>query len=96
VCRPHRPHELPRLCVLEQVAGGAGSNRRQQLVIVEEARQDDHARLGDALAQRAHGRDAVEPRHHQIHQDDVGPQAGRRLDRFLPVGGLTRNLDPLL
>ena len=47
---PHRPRELGGLGVLEQVAGGSGLERGQQPVVLEEAREHDHAAAGRALA----------------------------------------------
>ena len=54
-----RPHELGRPDVLEQVAGRAGAHGGQHLVVVEEAREHDHARGGRAAAMRARRLHAV-------------------------------------
>ena len=96
VGRTHGAHELLRLRILEQVPGGARPESRQQRLIVEKAGQHDHARIRDGLAQRTHRRHAVEPRHHEVHQDHVRVQARRRLDRILAVDGLADDRDPLL
>src|SRR2546428_547097 len=50
MCRTYGAHELLRLGVLQQVAGGTGPQRGKQLVVVEEARQHDHPCGGHALA----------------------------------------------
>ena len=38
--------------------------------------------------------DPVEPRHADVHQDDVGTQAAHQLDRLLAVGRLADHFDP--
>ena len=97
---PHRPSELRGLGVLEQVAGGPGLERRQQPLVLEEARQHDHAGLGSPpapLAQLPHRADAVEPRHHEVHQDHVGLEFARRSSSASsPSCRLADDLEPVL
>ena len=91
-----RAHELGRLDVLEQVAGGARAHRRQHLVLVEEARQDDHARGRRELAQALDRADAVELGHDEVHEHDVGLERGDRYERRSPSRGLADDLDVVL
>ena len=72
VRRPDRADELRRLGVLEQEPGRARPQRGEQPVVLAEARQDEHARVRHALAQDAQRGDAVEPRHREVEQHDVG------------------------
>ena len=90
-----RAHELGGLDVLEQVAGGAGAQRGEELVVVAEARQHDDPRAR-ALAQALQRADAVEPRHHEVEQDHVGVGARGGVDRGLAVAGLGDDLDVVL
>jgi hypothetical protein len=46
----HRARQLGRLDVLEQVPCGAGADRREQTLVVEEAGEHDHAASGQPLA----------------------------------------------
>ena len=81
---------------LEQVAGGAGAHGGQELLVVAEARQHDHARLRPRLADLLHRPDAVEPRHLEVHQHDVRREPRRLGDRLDAVARLADDLDPLL
>ena len=51
---------------------------------------------GQRRAQLAHGADAVQPRHHQVHQDDVGRSALGLAHGRLAVGRLAHDLDAVL
>jgi hypothetical protein len=44
--------------------------------------QHDDAESGKALAERGGGSDAVEPRHRDIHEHDIGSELGYQLERF--------------
>ena len=58
------------------------AQRGEQAVVLAEARQDEHARRrARARAARASARDAVEPRHREVEQHDVGLQPRRGLRR---------------
>ena len=82
--------------VLEQEAGGAGAQRGEQPLVLAEARQHDHARRRRRLAQPRQRRDAVEPRHREVEQHDVGREPLRLGDRGLAVGRLPDDLDVVL
>ena len=47
-----------------------------------------------ACADPARRVEAVGARHAQVHEDDVGPELARELDRLLAVGGAADDLDP--
>ena len=73
-----RARELLRLHVLEQVAGGAGAERGQQ---PSRRRGSSSARSRAPPGTRSRSSriaaDAVEPRHHEVHQHDVRRAAAR-------------------
>ena len=48
------------------------------------------------LVELAGGLDAVEHRHGDVHEHDVGPQLGRQAQGLLAVGRLADDLEPLL
>ena len=91
-----RAHELGRLDVLEQVAGGARAQRREQLVVVAEAREHDHAGARAGLAQALERADAVQARHHEVEQDHVGVGARGGVHGDLAVARLGHDLDVVL
>ena len=91
-----RAHELGRLDVLEQVAGRARAQRGEQLLVVAEAGEHDHARGGRRSRSAPQRADAVEPRHHEVEQDHVGRVLRRGGDRLLAVAGLADHLDVVL
>src|SRR3954470_10295929 len=91
-----RADELLRRDVLEQVAHRARPHRREHLVLVDEAREDDHARVRPLGANAPDGLDAVDARHDEVHERDVGRQARHRLHRLLAVRGLPHDLDVVL
>ena len=57
---------------LDDVVGGAEADRLDDRRRLVAARQHDHLRLGPRGLQGAQRRHAVEPRHHDVEQDDVG------------------------
>ena len=61
--------------VLEEIAGGAGAQRRRDPAHVGERREDEHRRPGALLPDDAGRLDSVEHRHLEVHQDDVGRRA---------------------
>ena len=80
--RADRVRELFGLHVLHQVARRAGLQRREELIVVREAGQDEHLRLRTALLHTADGGDAVKAGHHQIHQHDLRLDLRGLLDRL--------------
>ena len=88
--RPDRRQQLLRPGVLEQEAAGAGAQRGEHVLVEVERRQDDHprGRVAAALDQQPRRRDAVEPRHADVHQHDVGGRDRELLERVAAVLGL--------
>ena len=70
--------------ILEQVAERTGAQPIEHVRVVIEGRQDDHPRLGPALAQAARGLHTIQAGHPNVHQHDS--RAGRFV---LLEGGLT-------
>ena len=93
---PDRADELPRLDVLEQVAGRSRAHGGQQLVVVEEGRQHDHARAWIPLPEAVERGDPVDPRHDEVEQDHVGVEPLRLAQRLLAVFRLADDLDLVL
>ena len=87
--------------VLEQEPGGPGLESRVDVLVEVERRQDHDPRrcardapVGTRWTDQPPGRlQAVETRHPDVHQHDVGPVAPGQPDRCLAVGGLRDDLD---
>jgi hypothetical protein len=78
--------DLAAICVLGQVAPGAGLQRGDDRVVVGVGGEHDDRHLG-MLARQPLGRaDAVEHRHVQVEEDRVGLVLGDRGERLLTVG----------
>jgi hypothetical protein len=87
--RSHRRHDFLGGSVLEQKAAGAGAQRLDDVLVEPEGRQDQHA-----LSRESPRRfDPVDPRHPDVHQDDVGCELSRGSDGFLAVACLGHHLD---
>ena len=82
--------QLLGMGVLEQEAAGPGAQRGEDGLVDVERRQHDHPRrrLAVALDQQPRGRDAVQPRHADVHQHDVAGGDGELLERLAAVLGL--------
>ena len=81
--------------VLEHEASGSGAQGVVDVLVEVEGREHEHPGVvacagGQQLARRL---DPVHARHPHVHQDDVGPEAPRGLDRLLAVARLTDDLD---
>ncbi len=86
--RPDRGQQVGRLRVLEQEAAGAGAQRRVDVLVEVEGREDDDPGVAAGGDDPARGLDAVELGHAHVHQRHVRPQRLRLGDRLEPVGGL--------
>ena len=93
---PNPVGERLRIDVLEQVTGRTGRHRREDLRVVREAREHEHAHPGCDLEQPADGPDPVTPGHHQVEQDHVGRRRAREPDGFIGAGSLADHLDAVL
>ena len=93
--RLDRDDEVGRRHVLEQESAGPGAQRLDDVLVGVERRQDQDVRVRrDAVADDPAGRlDAVEDRHPDVHDDDIGAEAPCRLDALLAVGRLPDHLD---
>ena len=76
-----RLHEVVGLGVFEQVADGAGVQRRPDAGLLGEGGEHDDASVGASGQDLAGGLDTVHAGHRQVHQHDVGPSGGRRVRR---------------
>ena len=94
--RPDPAHQLRRLDVLEQEARGARAQRREDPLVVAEARQHDHPCARSRGPQRAQRAEPVGAGHDEVEQHDVGPELARRRDRGRPVRGFPDDLDVVL
>jgi hypothetical protein len=93
--RVDRADDLVDAGVLEHVAARAGVDRVEDLRLLGERREDDDARLGHLGGDPARRRDAVDAGHREVHEDDVGSQADRRLDALGAVRRARDDLDPV-
>ena len=94
-CR-HRADRLAqrlRLDVLEDIPRGTGTQGLDDRLVLVEGREDEDGHIGESgvLRDELSGGDAVDTRHLQVHEHDVGtlfPDAGeRRPTPRLPLGG---------
>jgi hypothetical protein len=82
-------HQVVRRHVLEQEPARPGLHGGVDVLVEVEGRQRQHARRRRCpREQPPGGLDAVESRHPDVHQDDVGPELDRQLDRRDAVTGL--------
>ena len=98
VRRPDRRDDLVGLGVLEQVPGGSRLQRRVYPLGLAEAGQRDHLNVRVKVLDGGGGRDAVEARHEEVHEHDVGQvvagrEDGEFVERGPPVPGLAEHLD---
>ena len=73
---------------LEEVAAGSGLEGGEDGVVVLAHGQHQDTDLRACLQYLPGGLDAADAGHVEVHQDDVGLQGGRGVDRGLAVGGL--------
>src|SRR4051794_5106503 len=74
--------------------GAVGHMRELHVVVEVEGGEHEHVRAGLGAADDASRRlDPVEPRHADVHENDVRSQAARLVDRLLPVAGLAHDVD---
>jgi hypothetical protein len=72
--------------ILQNVAAGAGLNRRHdsRIFIMNRQHQDLHVR--ETALDQAGSRNPVEPRHIYVHQDHIGFGFHRQIEGLAPVG----------
>src|SRR3954463_9902129 len=73
---------------LEQEAAGAGAQRADDVLVLVEGREDEHASVGLPCDQLAGLGDAVHLWHSDVHQHDIGVVVWRAAQRDVAVLGL--------
>ena len=81
---------------LEEVAGRAGSDRREQVLLGVGCRQNHDLGRRGMLADVGESGEAVHPRHRQVEQHDVRLQLDGRGDRGRAILGLADDVEALL
>ena len=79
--------------LLEDVAEGAGSERRTHVARVVLHREDKHLGVGSLLQNVRRRLDPCPVREHDVHQDDVGLVLAHLEDRVTRVSGLGHGLE---
>ena len=74
-------HQLVDRRVLEQVAAGAGQDRVHHVGVLVGDREHEHARQRRDHRDLARRLDAADPRHVQVHHDDVGRDLADQRER---------------
>ena len=93
---PDRRGQVVRLGILEQEAARAGLDRGRDALLLDEARDGDDLDGRVAGLELGRGGDPVETGHDEVHDDDVGEQRRRRLERRDAVGGLADDLEVIV
>jgi hypothetical protein len=81
---------------LEQVAGGAGPHRLEQVLVRPGRGQHDDLALRRRLADVRQRAQAVHPGHGQVEQDEARAQLAGLDDRLRAVGRLPDDVEPVL
>jgi hypothetical protein len=71
---------------LEEVAGGAPSNRREQVLLGPGGREDDDLAARRCFAEPRQRRETVEARHQEVEEDQIRLRRGSGRDRLVAVG----------
>ena len=92
------PHQLRRLRVLDEEAGGASSQRVEDVLVELERREDQHLDVSQLriVGDRPGRLQAIDTRHADVHQHDVGTLPAHELQRRRAVAGLADDLDIVL
>ncbi|HEV2744018.1 MAG TPA: hypothetical protein VGV91_12745, partial [Rubrobacter sp.] len=91
----HGVHQLLLGGVLEDVTGGAGLYRLEEVVGVVVGGHDEHAGSGKLRLDPARGLQPVHLGHAHVHQDQVGTQLPAEFDGLPAVGRLADHLQAL-
>ena len=81
---------------LQQIARGAGPDRRQQVLLCPGGGEDDDLGLRCGGAQVRERGESVHAGHREVEQDEIGLEALRKLDRLSPVGRRPDDRQPVL
>src|SRR5439155_16999945 len=79
--------------ILEQETARPRSQGLVDILGQTEGREDEDSRGRRAGAESSRGFEAVDARHANVHQHEIGLQPPRRLDRLEAVSGLSHDLD---
>ncbi len=79
--------------VLEQVARGAGTERREHVAVAVVGRQHEHPRRRTALRECLDRLETADTGHPQVHEDDVGRERVHERERLGAVGGFAHDLE---
>ena len=86
---PDSPHDLVRLGRLEQEPRSAGAEGTVDVLVEVEHRQHQDLGTSSAGHDATHTLDAVDARHLDVHQHDIGVEGLCGASRLCTVGGLT-------
>ena len=85
-----------RRLALQQVAGRPGADRLEEVLLRTRRGEHDDLRGGRGVAELRQRRQAVEPGHREVEQDEIGLERTRELDRLGAVAGLSDDVEPVL
>ena len=85
-----------RWLALQEVAGGTGPDRLEEVLVRTGRREHDDLALGRGLANVGEGTQTVHAGHGQIEEDEPRTQPTSLLDRFLAVGRLPDDVEAVL
>ena len=78
---------------LEEIAGCAAANRGEQVLLRPRGSEDDDLTARRSFAEARQGREAVEARHEEVEQDEIGLGRGCGRDRLVAVRGYAGELE---
>ena len=78
---------------LEEITGRPAANRSKEVLLGAGGRQDHDLALGRGLAKPGQRREAVEPGHQEVEENDVGLRLRRRCDRLFAVSRQSGELE---
>ena len=81
---------------LEQVAGGSGADRLEQVLVRSRGGQDHDLALGRGLADVRQGGKPIHSRHRQVEQDEARAEPSGLDDRLLAVGRVADDVEAVL
>ena len=65
----------------------------RRLLVADRLGEDHDRRTGRPRRDLGEGREAVDARHREVEDDDVGPELGRERDRLVAAARLTDDLE---
>jgi signal transduction histidine kinase len=96
-CYPAQEGRNPlRRLALEEVAGGARPDRREQIVLRPRGRQDDHLARGSGVADQRQRRRPAQTGHREIEEHQIRLEPPGEVDRLLAVPCLADHVEAVL